>query len=53
MAQDFLAGHADVDPRDYPETCEYCGLQALCRVQENQPGSDANEDEDSEEADDA
>lgn len=53
MALDFLAGRADVDPRDYPETCECCGLQALCRVQENQPGLDANEDEDAAEADDA
>ena len=53
LARDFLAGRADVDPRDYPETCERCGLQALCRIQENQPGLDADEDEDAEEADDA
>jgi ATP-dependent helicase/nuclease subunit B len=34
LAQDFLAGRADVNPRDYPKTCEHCGLQALCRIQE-------------------
>ena len=50
LARDFLTGRAEVDPRDYPETCECCGLQSLCRIQENppQPG-----DENSEEAGDA
>jgi len=35
LARDFLAGDAEVNPRKYPETCERCGLQTLCRVQEN------------------
>ena len=26
LARDFLAGRADVDPREYPNTCERCGL---------------------------
>jgi probable DNA repair protein len=34
LARDFLAGCADVDPRDYPVTCERCGLYTLCRVKE-------------------
>jgi probable DNA repair protein len=34
LAHDFLAGDAAVDPREYPKTCERCGLQTLCRVQE-------------------
>jgi ATP-dependent helicase/nuclease subunit B len=34
LARDFVAGRADVDPREYPDTCERCGLQALCRIQE-------------------
>jgi probable DNA repair protein len=34
LARDFLAGCADVDPRDYPATCERCGLYTLCRVKE-------------------
>ena len=35
LAADFLAGRADVDPRAYPDTCNDCGLQALCRIIEN------------------
>ena len=35
LARDFLAGRADVNPREYPKTCERCGLQTLCRVQES------------------
>ncbi len=34
MARDFLGGRADVDPREYPRTCERCGLQTLCRIHE-------------------
>jgi ATP-dependent helicase/nuclease subunit B len=47
LARDFVAGRADVDPRDYPKTCERCGLQTLCRIQEHQGllGSE-NESED-------
>ena len=36
LAHDFIAGRAEVDPRDYPGTCERCGLQSLCRVQEEE-----------------
>jgi probable DNA repair protein len=50
LAKDFLSGRAEVDPRDYPETCECCGLQSLCRIQENPPQSS---DEKVEEAGDA
>jgi probable DNA repair protein len=35
LASDFLAGRAEVDPREYPKTCERCGLQTLCRVEES------------------
>ena len=35
LAKDFLAGRAEVDPREYPKTCERCGLQTLCRIQES------------------
>jgi probable DNA repair protein len=35
LAHDFLAGRADVDPRDYPDTCDECGLHAICRIHEN------------------
>lgn len=30
----FVAGRAELDPRDGAKTCERCGLQALCRVHE-------------------
>jgi ATP-dependent helicase/DNAse subunit B len=51
LAQDFLAGHAEVDPRDYPKTCEHCGLEALCRITENQALLEEEQDsEDNEEA---
>jgi probable DNA repair protein len=36
LAEDFLSGRAEVDPRDYPKTCERCGLQTLCRVEESE-----------------
>jgi ATP-dependent helicase/nuclease subunit B len=34
LAHEFLAGHAEVDPKDYSKTCERCGLQTLCRIGE-------------------
>ncbi|HXR40450.1 MAG TPA: PD-(D/E)XK nuclease family protein [Terracidiphilus sp.] len=49
LAEDFLAGKAEVDPREYPKTCERCGLQTLCRIQENHIAPDADEDSGDEE----
>jgi len=50
LAEDFLAGRAEVDPRKLPETCERCGLHALCRIGEMQqaiaPGEDTGGIED-------
>ena len=48
LARDFLAGRAEVDPREAPKTCERCGLQTLCRIQENAAlltAEDESEDE--------
>jgi ATP-dependent helicase/nuclease subunit B len=42
LAEDFLAGRADVDPRKYPETCDRCEFHALCRIQEIRGAGDAN-----------
>jgi ATP-dependent helicase/nuclease subunit B len=39
LAADFLAGRAQVNPRQYPKTCQRCGLETLCRVAENPPQS--------------
>ena len=44
LAKDFLAGRAEVDPREFPKTCEYCDLQSLCRIQENVAQSEPEDD---------
>jgi probable DNA repair protein len=46
LAEDFLNGHAEVDPRDNPSPCDLCALHALCRVREMRlprQGSDRDE----------
>ena len=50
LARDFLAGRAEVDPREYPKTCERCGLQTLCRIEESQSLTEADEEAESAEA---
>ena len=50
LSKDFIAGRAEVDPRDAPKTCERCGLQTLCRIQENSTML-AGEDESEEDGD--
>ena len=45
LALAFLAGRSVVNPRAYPDTCEYCGLQALCRISENPPLQETNSEE--------
>ncbi len=35
LAEDFLAGHAEVDPRLPGKTCEHCHLHAVCRINES------------------
>ena len=49
MADDFIHGRAEVNPRDFPKTCERCGLQSICRIQE--PENRATVEEDSEAGD--
>jgi probable DNA repair protein len=44
LAQDFVAGRAEVDPREYPKTCERCDLQTLCRIQEHRAQLEAEDD---------
>lgn len=34
LAIEFQSGDAQVNPKRYPQTCEYCGLQPLCRIDE-------------------
>ncbi len=52
LARDFVAGRADVDPRDYPTTCERCGLYTLCRVKERDEQVEEDETIEAEAADD-
>jgi ATP-dependent helicase/nuclease subunit B len=35
LARDFIAGRAEVDPREFPATCDACQFHAICRVYEN------------------
>jgi probable DNA repair protein len=55
LARDFVDGKAEVDPREEPKTCEYCGLESLCRIQETRAahgladdGEDSGEETDDE-----
>ncbi len=50
LATAFLDGHAEVNPREYPKTCENCGLQALCRIREIEDGAESGDDAEGEEA---
>ena len=34
LAQAFRAGEALVDPKTQPDSCAYCELAALCRIDE-------------------
>jgi RecB family exonuclease len=46
LARDFVAGRAEVDPRENPGTCVRCGLQTLCRIHENEAQADGEDDQD-------
>lgn len=45
LAADFINGRADVDPLDPVKTCDRCGLQTLCRIQERISINEESEDE--------
>jgi ATP-dependent helicase/nuclease subunit B len=45
LAQQFLTGEAQVDPKQYPKTCEFCDLPGLCRIAESDPVNTGDEDE--------
>ena len=52
LAQDFIAGRAEVNPREAPKTCECCGLQTLCRIQDSLPQFASEDEPDDEEGGD-
>ena len=45
LAHDFIAGRADVNPRDDPNTCELCGLYSLCRIREREDRLESEDEE--------
>jgi probable DNA repair protein len=49
LARDYFDGRADVDPRNQKLTCDRCGLQTLCRIQEMQVIAEEEELEDADE----
>jgi ATP-dependent helicase/nuclease subunit B len=48
LGQQFLKGEAQVDPKQYPKTCEFCDLPGLCRIAENDPVTSSDEADESE-----
>ncbi|WP_187143019.1 PD-(D/E)XK nuclease family protein [Terriglobus albidus] len=49
LAEEFYAGHAEVNPKNYPATCEFCEQRLLCRLNPanlDRDDEDAAEDED-------
>jgi probable DNA repair protein len=51
LADQFAAGEAMVNPRDYPVTCKYCGLKSLCRVEETLAAISTGEEDENDEKD--
>ncbi len=45
LARDYLAGHAAVAPKRYPDTCKHCDFPTLCRVRELIDRGPAGEDD--------
>jgi ATP-dependent helicase/nuclease subunit B len=45
LAQQFLNGEAQVDPKSYPKTCEFCDLPGLCRIAESDRANTDVDDE--------
>ena len=45
LAQEFLRGEAAVRPKKFPDTCEHCGMQSLCRVPELRLAEEESEPE--------
>ena len=45
LAEDFLHGEAQVDPKDGTKTCKFCAMPGLCRVAELREASTEDEAE--------
>ncbi|MFC5862993.1 PD-(D/E)XK nuclease family protein [Acidicapsa dinghuensis] len=51
LANDFVEGRANVDPKDVDKTCARCHLHAVCRIYENLPDDVWHEISDEDSAD--
>ena len=51
LARQFLNGEAQVDPRQYPDTCKFCDLPGLCRIAESERAGTEDEAESDGESD--
>jgi ATP-dependent helicase/nuclease subunit B len=45
LGRQFLNGEAQVDPKQYPKTCQFCDLPGLCRIAESDPVNTGDEDQ--------
>ena len=46
LGRQFLRGEAQVDPKRYPKTCEFCPLPGLCRIAETDRANGTDDQED-------
>jgi ATP-dependent helicase/nuclease subunit B len=46
VGRQFLRGEAQVDPKRYPKTCEFCPLPGLCRIAETDRASGTDDQDD-------
>ena len=46
LGQQFLNGEAQVDPKQYPKTCEFCPLPGLCRIAETDRANGTDDQDD-------
>jgi ATP-dependent helicase/nuclease subunit B len=46
IGRQFLRGEAQVDPKRYPKTCEFCPLPGLCRIAETDRANGTDDQDD-------
>ena len=46
VGRQFLRGEAQVDPKRYPKTCEFCPLPGLCRIAETDRANGTDDQDD-------
>jgi ATP-dependent helicase/nuclease subunit B len=51
LSRQFLNGEAQVDPKQYPDTCKFCDLPGLCRIGESERARSEDDEESDGESD--